>query len=185
MSNWHYSVNAFSPASSLGNVESNQKEQRWETSIQTFAIVIMQPWRELIWIIFPLIIDREAREIIELVASVRPSVCPSVCPFVSLSVCPSSTVWTVWPLTLKVRRSKGKTFPNQAKMNRLAVYSYVTRYPHGHARSGLLLQNTCQKRAKYAISRCYDTAHETCHPGPPFQDLTSALIMTEIFHCNA
>ncbi len=32
-------------------------------------------------------IDREAREIMYLVASVRPSVCPSVCLSVRLSVC--------------------------------------------------------------------------------------------------
>ena len=32
--------------------------------------------------------------------SVRPSICPSVSLSVCLFVCPSSPVWTVWPLTL-------------------------------------------------------------------------------------
>ena len=43
-----------------------------------------------------IIIDREAGEIIRLVASVRPSVRLSVRPF----ACGRSPVWTVWPLTL-------------------------------------------------------------------------------------
>ncbi len=43
----------------------------------------------------PLFIDREAREIMYLVASVRPSVRPFVCP--------SSPVWTIWPLILGAR----------------------------------------------------------------------------------
>ncbi len=33
-------------------------------------------------------------------------------------------------------------------MNRLAVYSYLTRYTHGHARYGTLFTDLCQKRAK-------------------------------------
>ncbi len=45
-------------------------------------------------IVQAVIIDREAREIIRLVASVRPSVCPSVRLSVRLSVCPSADALT-------------------------------------------------------------------------------------------
>ncbi len=61
-------------------------------------------------------------------------------------------------------------------MNRLTVYSYLTLYTHGHARSGKLLTDPPYKRGQSNPAARQPGGRQA---GPLFQDLTSGWIQPE------
>ena len=67
-------------------------------------------------------------------------------------------------------------------MNRLAVYSYLTRYPYGHTGSGRLFTVPLAEKSRIPGSIHVSEPDElrtnppdSSYRGPPFQDLTPAL----------